>query len=122
MKALAWAFPGTRPRLSLFLVLASQLVFGQDGTLMITINNDTSDNLLVTAYDRSTTQQILAGRPIYGNASISVAIIADGSGRGRLSWTAMSIDRDMRMCGHGESSNLSDGDSVNVHADDDCGG
>jgi hypothetical protein len=90
--------------------------------VMITINNDSSDNLFVTVYDRSLSppQQVLSHTRLYGNASISVSITADKSGHGHLSWTAMTIDRDMRKCGHHEKSNLNDGDTVNVHADSDC--
>jgi hypothetical protein len=90
--------------------------------LMITINNDSSDNLFVTVFDRSSSppQQVLSHTAVYGNASISVSIAADKSGRGHLSWTAMTIDRDMRKCGHNEKSNLNDGDTVTVHADGGC--
>jgi hypothetical protein len=104
-----------------FLLLGSVAVFGGDG-LMITITNDTSDAVLVTAYDRNTSppQQILSSTPVYGSASIPVSITADGSGRGHFSWTAITVDRDMRMCGRGDRSGLNDGDTVNVHADGDC--
>jgi len=105
----------------LLFAFRSPAVLGGDG-LMITINNDSSDNLLVTVYDRSTTppQRVDSRTPIYGNASISVSITADSSGHGHLSWTAMTIDHDMRMCGHSDKANLNDGDTVNVHADSDC--
>lgn len=105
------------------LSLGSVAVFGQD-SLMITISNDTSDNLLVTVYDSGTSppQQILAGRPIYGNASIVVSISQDSSGKGHLYWSATNIDRDMRMCGHDDRPNLNDGDTVRVYADSDCAG
>jgi len=105
----------------LLLSFRSPAVLGGDG-LMITINNDSSDNLLVTVYDRSATppQRVVSRTPIYGNASLSVSITIDSSGHGRLSWTAMSMDHDMRMCGHGDKANLNDGDTVNVHADGDC--
>ena len=106
----------------LALSLSAPFAFG-DGDLMITIVNDSSDNVLVTIYDRSTApaRQVLAGRPIYGNASFTVSISADAGGQGHLSWSAMSIDRDMRRCAANELSNLHDGDSVNVYADNDCG-
>jgi hypothetical protein len=103
--------------------LGSAAVFGGD-SLMITINNDSSDNLLVTVYDQTTNppQLVLSRNAIYGNASISVSITTDSSGQGHLSWTAMTADHDMRMCGHNDRPNLNDGDTVNVHADNDCGG
>jgi hypothetical protein len=105
----------------LLFFLGSPLVLGGDG-LTITINNDSSDNLLVTVYDRSATppQQVMSRTPIYGNASLTVSIAIDSSGHGQLSWTAMTADHDMRQCGHGAKANLNDGDTVNVHADSDC--
>ncbi len=109
--------------MSLALWLCSSAVGGDD-VLMITVNNDSSDNLLVTVYDQNTSppQRVLSTTAIYSNASISVSISPDGTGMGHLSWTAMTMDRDMRRCGHGDKSNLNDGDTVNVHADSDCGG
>src|SRR5271156_5265576 len=87
---------------------------GEDDVLTITINNNTSDNLLVTVYDQNTrpAQQVLSTTAIYGNASVSVAISPDGSGTGHVSWTAMTIDHDMRQCGHNDRAGLNDGDIV----------
>jgi hypothetical protein len=97
---------------------------GGDDVLTITIDNNSSDNLLVTVYDQNTTppQRVLSTTEIYGSASISVSISPDASGMGHLSWNAMTMDHDMRRCGHNDKPNLSDGDTVNVHADNDCGG
>jgi len=92
---------------------------GQQG-LMITITNDTSDAIYVTAYDRNANQMVLSSRPIYGSASITISISADATGQGHLSWTATTIDRDMHRCGRNDKPNLNDGDNVNVHADSDC--
>ena len=93
------------------------------GGLSVTINNDTSDAIYVTAYDRNANppQVVLSNRAIYGSASLTVMITADASGRGHLTWTATTIDRDMHMCGRNDKPNLNDGDTVNVHADTDCG-
>ena len=107
------------------LSLASLSVFGQEGGgIKLTINNNTSDNLLVTIYDMgvSPRQTILSNRPIYGNASITVSISEDASGRGHVLWTAMSQDPDMRMCGHEDKANLKNGDTLSVYADGDCSG
>jgi hypothetical protein len=107
-----------------FILLASASVtsIAQDA-FMITLRNDTTDNLLVTVYDQSTSppQQVLSRRPLYGNASIAVLVGEDNSGRGHLYWSAMSLDIDMRMCGHNDNPNLNDGDTVKVYADSDCG-
>jgi hypothetical protein len=116
-----------RPTIALssltFWLICSSASVGDD-ILTITINNNTSDNLLVTVYDQNTSpaQRVLSTTPIYGNASIAVAISPDGAGKGHLSWTAMTIDHDMRQCGHNDKAGLNDGDIVNVQADSDCGG
>jgi hypothetical protein len=104
------------------LALSSSIPTALGNGLMITINNDSSDNLFVTVYDRSSSRphQVLSHTALYGNASISVSIDADKSGHGHLSWTATTIDHDMRMCGHNEKAGLNDGDTVNVHADGHC--
>jgi hypothetical protein len=101
--------------------LSTPCAFGADG-LTITINNDSSDGLFITVYDRSSSppQQVLSHSTLYGNASISVSIAADGSGHGHLSWTAITIDHVMRKCSHNQKSHLNDGDTVNVHANGDC--
>jgi hypothetical protein len=101
--------------------LASVAALAQDA-FTITISNDTSDNLLVTVYDQSTNPPnlVISRRPLYGNASIAVLVGEDGSGRGHLYWSAMSLDSDMRMCGHSDKPNLNDGDTVRVYADSDC--
>jgi len=106
----------------LLLGLGAVPALGDQG-LTITIANDTSDAIYVTAYDRNANppQMVLSSRPIYGSASITVTITPDASGQGHLSWTATTIDRDMHMCGRNDKPNLNDGDTVNVHADTDCG-
>jgi hypothetical protein len=70
----------------LLLSFRSLADIGGDG-LKITVNNDSSDNLLVTVYDQSTTppQRVVSRTPIYGNASISVSITIDSRGHGHLS-------------------------------------
>jgi len=98
-------------------------VFADDG-LTITLQNDSSDNLLVTVYDQNSkpARKVLESTAVYGSASLTVSISVDAQGQGYLSWTAITRDPDMRKCGHGESSQLSTGVTVNVHADGDCSG
>jgi hypothetical protein len=109
---------------ALMLSLGSLAVFGQDGGLLLTIRNDSSDALLVSIEDLSSSprQPILANRPIYGGASITISVTRDAAGKGHLWWTAMSQDPDMRTCGHDDRADLTDGDTVSVHADGDCDG
>jgi hypothetical protein len=91
--------------------------------LTITISNDSTDNVLLTAYDRNArpVQLVLLAQPVYGFASIVISISANAAGLGHLSWTARTIDPDMAACGHGNAPSLHDGDTVNVHADSHCG-
>ncbi len=104
------------------MVLAGSTAALGDGGLMITLLNDSPDNLMVTLYDQGTQppQQLLANRELYGNASMTVSIGAGRRGHGHVSWTAVTADHDMRKCGHGENRQLNDGDTVKVHADGDC--
>jgi hypothetical protein len=106
---------------SSILALASAEVHGQNG-LTISILNDSGDALIVNAYDRvpRPPQQVVTNATIYGNASLPISITPNDSGRGHLRWTAVTQDRDMRACGHGDKSNLHDGDTVTVHADGEC--
>ena len=105
-------------------LLSSTSVFAGDVGLTITISNDTTTNLLVTVYDlnASPAQRILSGQLMNGFATMSLSVTPDSSGQGHLSWTATTLDRDMRQCGHRDKPNLNDGDTVHVYANDDCGG
>jgi hypothetical protein len=86
------------------------------------VMNDTPDNLTVTIYDRNAQppQAVVSGEVINGNASISVSITADASGRGHLSWTATTGDRDMRRCGRRDKRGVNDGDTIHVSATRRC--
>jgi hypothetical protein len=108
------------------IVLVAGLVSAQGfgGGLTVTLNNGTTNNLLVTVYDLNVSppQRVLSGEVINGNASITVSISPDASGRGHLAWTATTMDRDMGGCGRADKSSLNDGDTVNVNADSTCPG
>jgi hypothetical protein len=106
---------------SSILALASAAVHGQNG-LAISILNDSGDALIVNVYDQGPRppQQVVANAVIYGDASLSISIAPNDSGRGHLRWTAVTQDSDMRTCGHGDKSNLHDGDTVTVHAHGQC--
>jgi hypothetical protein len=103
------------------LLLSVTPAFG-DGGMTITINNNTTRNLLVTVYDRNThpAQKIVSNQTINGFASISVTVATDESGLGHLSWTAVTADPDMRMCGRHDKPGLNDRDTVHVYANTEC--
>jgi hypothetical protein len=105
------------------MLLAGGSALGGDG-VTVRVLNDTPDPLTVTIYDRNAQppQPVVSGEVINGNASISVSVTADASGRGHLSWTATTGDRDMRRCGHRDKPALNDGDTIHVHANSRCPG
>jgi len=88
----------------------------------VKVLNDTPDALTVTIYDRNAQppQAVVSGEVINGNASVSVSVTPDASGRGHLTWTATTGDRDMRRCGHKDKPGVNDGDTIRVHAGDSC--
>ena len=102
-------------------VLAGASVFAGSG-LTVSINNDSTDVILVSVYDLNAngSQRVLSNEVINGNASVAVSLAADDQGRGHVSWRARTSDDYMRMCGSGDSGHLNDGDTVTVHADTQC--
>jgi hypothetical protein len=103
------------------LVFGSASATGGSG-MTIVINNNTTSDLLVTAYDLNTSsvQKILSSAKINSFASISVTINPDESGRGHLSWTATSATGDPRTCGKADNIGLNDSDTVHVSANSAC--
>jgi hypothetical protein len=108
--------------LLLALLTLSTSALGDDG-VNVTINNNTTRNLLVTVYDLNSSPpaRVLSSATIYGFASLSILLVADASGEGHLSWTATTVGNDMRECGHRDRPGISDGETVNVFVDSDCG-
>jgi hypothetical protein len=108
----------------LLIVLLTAQAFADN--LTITLNNDTTSNLPVTVYDLNAQPgrplKVLSRALINGNGTIIVSISSDASDLGYLAWTAATVDRDMRTCGHGDMSNLNDGDAVRVQVDSDRSG
>jgi hypothetical protein len=94
------------------------------GSVTIHIMNDSVDALIVSLYDRNQGRRapVISGQVINGNASISISISANASGQGHLSWTASTVDTDMRRCGRHDNPGLNDGETVRVHADSRCAG
>jgi hypothetical protein len=122
-------YPSTyRLNRSIITVAYTLLFFGSVSAsggsgMTIVIDNNTTSDLLVTAYDlnASSVQKVLSSEKINSFASISVAINPDESGRGHLSWTAISATGDPRTCGKADNIGLSDSDTVHVSANSACG-
>jgi hypothetical protein len=103
------------------MLYAAGAALAGDG-VTVRILNDTPDALSVTIFDRNVqpAQAVVSSEVINGNASLSVSVTADASGRGHLSWTATTVDRDMRRCGHRDKPGVNDGDTIRVHANRSC--
>lgn len=115
-------FRRRRVACALTLLLVGSTGVLADGGLTITLHNDSTNNLLVTVVDHVTQPPttLLSNREIYGDASVSISITAGGSGHGHLSWSAITVDPDMRRCGRGDQNHLNDGDTVTVHTNGAC--
>jgi len=96
------------------------VALGGEG-VQVKITNDGTEDIVVTVYDMNTRPQrvILENARINGFTSIPINVIGDSTGRANLSWTATSIDKNSRQCGHDEVA-LGDDASLNVHADSSC--
>jgi hypothetical protein len=107
---------------SLPLCLVSAAAMGGLNGVDVTITNDGTEDVVVTVYDTSTqpSSVVLSHERINGFTRIPVSLSPDGSGRGNISWTAVTADPNSRRCGHASTQGLTDSASVHVHADSEC--
>jgi len=105
------------------LLLVSATAVGGLNGIDVTINNDSTEDVVVTVYDMSTEPNgvVLSHERINGFTKIPVSLAADDSGRANLAWTAVSVDPNSRKCGHAIRQGLTDSASVRVRADGECG-
>jgi hypothetical protein len=92
--------------------------------IAVRLLNDTPNNLIVTLKDLNAQppQYVASGEVINGNAAINLSITADASGFGHLAWTATTVDRDMRRCGHLDIRRVKAGATIHVFANHRCSG
>jgi hypothetical protein len=103
------------------LLLVAATALGGEGVEVNVTNNGTED-IVVTVYDTTIGPNavVLAHARINGFTAVPVSVAPDASGRGNVSWTAISVDSNSRKCGHEDNTGLGDSSSVNVHADSSC--
>lgn len=90
-------------------------------SITITINNDTTRDLRVTVYDESAhPHQVISNGVVNSFATIPVTLLVNSSGYGHMSWSASTLDKDMRRCASRDIRNLNDGDTVHVYANAQC--
>ncbi len=93
-----------------------------DNGVSLNITNDGTDDIDVTVYDTTLGPKavVLSHARINGFTTIPLSVAADATGRGNISWTAVTADTTNRKCGHAENMGLGDSAAVTVHADSDC--
>lgn len=103
------------------LLLVSATALGGEG-VAININNNGTEDIVVTVYDMSIgpNAAVLLHARINGFTSVPVHVAPDSSGRAVLSWTAINTDSLSRKCGHEDRVALEDAASLIVHADSTC--
>jgi len=103
------------------LLLLGGAASGGEG-IQISIKNDGTDDILVTVYDTTVGPDtvVLAHARINGFSTVPLSVAPDATGRGNLSWTAVTADANGRKCGHADHVGLRDTASVTVHADANC--
>jgi len=110
----------TAAMIGLVSLFSTGVVFGGEG-VQIKITNDGTEDIVVTVYDMNTRPRtvILENERINGFTSVPINVIGDSTGRANLRWTATSVDKNSRRCGHDQATVGDDG-SLNVHADSSC--
>jgi hypothetical protein len=106
--------------MSCLALLCTSAALGGDG-VEVKITNDGTEDILVTVYDTNSgpRQAVLTNTRITGFSSMPISLSEDATGKGHLSWTAISTDSTSPRCGH-SSATVSNADTVNVHVDSSC--
>lgn len=104
----------------LALLLATPALSANGVSLNIT--NDGTDDIDVTVYDTTLGPKavVLAHARINGFTTVPLSVAADDTGRGNISWTAVTADKNDRKCGHADNVGLGDSTAVKVRADSNC--
>jgi hypothetical protein len=105
----------------LLTVIVSATAVGDD-MVTIKINNDGTDDILVTVYDMNSEPPgaVIVRQKVNGFAWIPVSVTAGAAGLGHIRWTATSARAGVRRCGHQGNRGLGNDDAVRVFADSDC--
>ena len=108
----------------LLLTLSAGATAIGDDMVAIKINNDGTDDILVTVYDMNAEPPgaVIVRQRISGFAWIPVSATAGRAGFGHVRWTATSTDAGLHRCGRRDTRGLVQDDSVPVFADSPCGG
>jgi hypothetical protein len=96
---------------------------GADGdSVAIRLNNDGTDDVLVTVYDMNADPPgaVIVRQRINGFAWIPISVTAGAGGTGHIRWTATSALPGQHLCGHEGSRGLANDASVRVFADSQC--
>lgn len=105
----------------LLTMLVSATAVGDD-MVAIRINNDGTDDIIVTVYDMNAQPPgaVVVRQKISGFAWLPVSVTAGAAGMGHIWWTAANAKAGLRRCGSHEMRGLANDDSVQVFADSAC--
>ena len=106
----------------LLTLLAGTTAIGDDDMVTLRINNDGTDDILVTVYDMNAEPPgaVIVRQRINGFAWIPVSVTAGRAGFGHVRWTATSAVSGQHRCGQRDTRGLGNDDSVPVFADSPC--
>ena len=106
----------------LLLTLSAGATAIGDDMVAIKINNDGTDDILVTVYDMNAEPPgaVIVRQRISGFAWIPVSATAGRAGFGHIQWTATSAVAGQHRCGQRDMRGLGNDDSVSVFADSPC--
>ncbi|MGA2779626.1 MAG: hypothetical protein ABSF94_18895 [Steroidobacteraceae bacterium] len=101
--------------------LASGAALADDGVPLKIINDNTSD-VIVTVYDLNSVppRVVVTGERINGFSSVPINVSAGDDGKAHLSWTAVSADRSLHLCGHADRAAIDADTAVHVYAKTVC--
>lgn len=103
-------------------LLLVSIAFGGEG-VQLKITNNGTQTILVTIYDNTAQPRkaVLENERINGFATLPISVMADETGMGNITWTAVSSDGVSRRCGRADAHVADDG-TISVKAEDSCGG
>jgi hypothetical protein len=102
-------------------MICSGAALADDGVPLKIMNDGTTD-IVVTVYDLNASPRriVVSGQRISGFSTIPISVTPGPDGMGNVSWTAITVDSDGRLCGRANRQSLANDTEIHVHADSPC--
>lgn len=106
---------------ALALMFAGAAALADDGVQIKIINDNTSD-IIVTVYDMNGVPPriVVTGQRINGFSSVPITVTLGRDGKAHVSWTAVSVDTNSRLCGNADRPALDSDTAVHTYAKTPC--